>query len=126
MVSVTKTARALLVVAVVCIVVAVGLLAYAGNPAETFADNDAAGYVVYLGMACAGIAAGLAWTVLWVLMLVDAIRRSDGAYPGSGGGKTLWIVLLVLLPLSAIFYYFRVLKPSGPAVGRSPSDTRAP
>jgi Phospholipase_D-nuclease N-terminal len=44
----------------------------------------------------------LLWLVLWVVGVVDVIRRHDLGV----GGKLLWIVVLLVLPFIGLFVYF--------------------
>ncbi|MBN2073723.1 MAG: hypothetical protein JW770_07250 [Actinobacteria bacterium] len=59
---------------------------------------------------------GLLLFILWIIALVDVIKRKEDEFPGGGNSKTIWlIVLLVTLVLgfywiAAIIYYFMVMK----------------
>jgi hypothetical protein len=44
----------------------------------------------------------LAWIVIWVLVAVRVLRRTDLGV----GGKVLWIVVILVLPLLGLFAYF--------------------
>jgi hypothetical protein len=65
--------------------------------------------------------------VLWLLMLllvivsiaaiVDAVRRSDL----SAGAKTLWVVLVLILPLIGTIIYVIARPRGGVTYGRQPS-----
>lgn len=63
---------------------------------------------------------GLAITVFWVVMLIDALQRKNWR---DDNQKNLWIILLVgsffvsMTWLAAIVYYFAVRKPLGKASG---------
>jgi prolipoprotein diacylglyceryltransferase len=65
---------------------------------------------------------GLLFTLLWVavivgwiLMLVDAIQREEGKYPGAND-KVIWILVLVLAGwIGAILYYILIYKKYGKA-----------
>lgn len=60
-----------------------------------------------LGIVVAALA--LAYPVLWVWMLVDAVLRVDAEYPGYGPNrKVLWIVFMVLVHPVAIAYFIAV------------------
>ena len=44
----------------------------------------------------------IAWIAIWVLVAMRVVRRQDlGA-----GGKALWIVVILVLPLLGLFIYF--------------------
>ena len=44
----------------------------------------------------------IAWIAIWVLVAMRVLRRQDlGA-----GGKALWIVVILVLPLLGLFIYF--------------------
>ncbi len=61
---------------------------------------------------------GLAITVFWVVMLIDALQRKNWRDESQ---KNLWIILLIgsffvsMTWLAAIVYYFAVRKPLGKA-----------
>lgn len=47
--------------------------------------------------------------VIWIVMLIDAIKRTNWK---SESDKTLWIVLIIILgAIGAIIYYFAVKRP---------------
>lgn len=77
-------------------------------------DDAAGGAFGLFFLCCWGIFAlvMLGLLVLWVLMLIDCIKRPDDKFPNpSDNTKVIWIVLLVLFSyLAAIFYYFMVKK----------------
>lgn len=51
----------------------------------------------------------LAAPIAWVWMLIDAILRDDAEYPGSSANtRLIWVLLMVLLPISAVAYFFLV------------------
>jgi len=61
---------------------------------------------------------GLVLGVLWVLALVDVLRRSDAEFPGAIRGmpneneRLIWIVVVLLgSTIGAIVYYFVVMQP---------------
>jgi Phospholipase_D-nuclease N-terminal len=48
------------------------------------------------------IAAVVVWILVWFLVAIRVLRRHDiGA-----GGKTLWIVAILVLPILGLFVYF--------------------
>ena len=54
-------------------------------------------------------ALGLVYTVLWVWMLVDSIKRPDSDFPGSfESRKVLWIVAVAIVHPAALVYFFVV------------------
>lgn len=77
-----------------------------------------------LGTATAGIAgvwicfvvvawlAGLFFFVMWIIALVDCIKRENEEFPSAGDNtKVLWILIIVLAGgIGAIIYYFLVMK----------------
>jgi hypothetical protein len=44
----------------------------------------------------------VAWVVIWVLVAVRVFRRPDLGV----GGKVLWIVIILVLPLLGLLAYF--------------------
>ena len=44
----------------------------------------------------------IAWIAIWALIAIRVLRRQD---LGSGG-KVLWIVVILVLPLLGLFIYF--------------------
>ena len=44
----------------------------------------------------------LAWIVIWLLVAFRILRRQDLGV----GGKVVWIVLILVLPLLGLFAYF--------------------
>ena len=57
------------------------------------------GYTFGLGLA---IAALVMWIFVWALVAVRVLRRHDLGV----GGKILWILAILLLPLLGLFAYF--------------------
>jgi hypothetical protein len=56
-------------------------------------------YEFGLGLATAAL---VVWIVVWILVAVRVLRRTDiGA-----GGKALWLVVILLLPIVGLFVYF--------------------
>ena len=56
------------------------------------------------------VAALAAWAIAWVVGAVDIFRRRDlGA-----GGKVLWLVVLLVLPIVGllVYYLFAAARPS--------------
>ena len=48
------------------------------------------------------LAAVVLWIAVWIYGAVDAIRRRDLTL----GGKLLWLLVLLVLPLVGLFIYF--------------------
>ena len=49
-----------------------------------------------------GIAAIVAWLVCWVIGAIDIFKRRDlGA-----GGKIIWLLVLILLPIVGLLVYY--------------------
>jgi len=55
--------------------------------------------------------------VLWIITLVDCIKRKDSEFPGGGENtKTIWLVVLLVTFIvnfwwvACIVYYFMVMK----------------
>ena len=44
----------------------------------------------------------LVWIAIWILVAVRVVRRTDLGV----GGKVLWIVIILVLPLLGLFAYF--------------------
>ncbi|HSC92056.1 MAG TPA: PLDc N-terminal domain-containing protein [Gaiellaceae bacterium] len=56
------------------------------------------------------VAAVAAWAIAWVVGAIDVFRRRDlGA-----GGKALWLVVLLVLPIVGllVYYLFAAARPS--------------
>ncbi len=49
-----------------------------------------------------GIAAVAVWIVVWLLVASRIIRRNDIEV----GGKILWIVVILVIPIVGLFVYF--------------------
>jgi hypothetical protein len=49
-----------------------------------------------------GIAAVVVWIFVWLLVASRIIRRHDIG----GGGKILWIVVILVIPVLGLFVYF--------------------
>lgn len=48
------------------------------------------------------IAAVVAWICVWILVAIRVLRRPDLGV----GGKVLWIVVILVLPLVGLLVYF--------------------
>ena len=48
------------------------------------------------------IAALIAWIFVWLLVAVRVLRRPDLGV----GGKVLWLVVILVLPVVGLFVYF--------------------
>jgi hypothetical protein len=81
------------------------------------------GMIVCAALALVGAALSLKvafWVVCavvlplaWLWMLVDAIARREEDYPSrSRNEKVLWIVLILLVHVSAAVYWFLVYRPA--------------
>lgn len=68
--------------------------------------------VVFLAFAVFGLAA----TVFWIWMLVDAIKAPDAAWDAVGQSKVLWIILAVFLGVIISLVHFFWLRPKLKAV----------
>jgi len=84
----------------------------------TAEDAAVAGISIFM-ILCWGILAiiGLLLLVLWIVMLVDCIKRSNDEFPGTGEDtKTIWLIVLIVTFvvnfwwIAAIVYYFVVMK----------------
>jgi hypothetical protein len=61
--------------------------------------------VVVLGLLAA------AFPLFWIWMLVDAVLREEHEYPGSGeNDKIVWVLLIALVQVVAVFYFFMVYR----------------
>jgi hypothetical protein len=48
------------------------------------------------------IAAVVVWICVWILVAIRVVRRTDlGA-----GGKVLWLVVILVIPVVGLFVYF--------------------
>jgi hypothetical protein len=56
-------------------------------------------YVFGSGLATVAL---IAWIVVWLLVAVRVIRRRDLGV----GGKVLWLVIILVIPLLGLFAYF--------------------
>jgi len=82
--------------------------------------EDAIGASIGIFMVmCWGVLAiiGLLLLVLWIVTLVDCIKRSNDEFPGTGENtKTTWLIVLIVTFvvnfwwIAAIVYYFVVMK----------------
>jgi hypothetical protein len=55
----------------------------------------------------------VALPLFWLWMLIDAIARRDETYPSaSPNEKILWIVVMIVIPISVIAYWFVVYVPA--------------
>jgi len=56
--------------------------------------------------------AGIFLFVVWIMMLVDCVKRDNSEFPNAGEStKTMWILIIVLTSgVGAIIYYFLVRK----------------
>jgi hypothetical protein len=60
-----------------------------------------------------------AFPLFWIWMLVDAVLRDDSEYPGGGeNDKLVWVLLIALVQVVAVFYFFMVYR----KVKRSPAS----
>lgn len=51
----------------------------------------------------------LALPIMWVWMLIDAVLREDRDYPGgTPNSRLLWVLLILLVNVSALAYFFMV------------------
>lgn len=56
-------------------------------------------YTFGIGLAAAAL---VLWVVVWFMVAIRVLRRRDlGA-----GGKVLWILVILLIPLLGLFVYF--------------------
>ena len=56
--------------------------------------------------------AGIFLFVVWIMMLVDCVKRDNSEFPNAGEStKTMWILILILASgVGSIIYYFVVRK----------------
>jgi len=73
-----------------------------GTSTSTSADDAAAflGSGVGLLISCCCGIIGLIIFVLWVMSFIDCLQNA------SPDKKTLWIILLLLLPITSLYYFF--------------------
>jgi len=57
-------------------------------------------------------AAGIFLFVVWIIMLVDCVKRDNSEFPNAGEStKTMWLLIIILTGgVGAIIYYFVVRK----------------
>ena len=79
----------------------------------------AAGGTTFLGLVgiviCFWVVFGLAGIflfVVWIMMLVDCVKRGNSEFPNAGEStKTMWLLIVILASgVGAIIYYFVVRK----------------
>lgn len=77
------------------------------------------GAIVGLSMATWGlvaVAAGVAFPLFWLWMVVDALGRAPATYPGQDiAEKVLWVVHMLVTQPAAVLYFFIVWRRSGSA-----------
>lgn len=56
-------------------------------------------YTFGTGLAAAAL---VLWIVVWLLVAVRVVRRRDLGV----GGKALWLVVILVVPLAGLFVYF--------------------
>ena len=56
--------------------------------------------------------AGIFLFVVWIMMLVDCVKRDNSEFPNAGEStKTMWLLIVILTSgVGAIIYYFMVRK----------------
>ncbi|MDD5627143.1 MAG: PLD nuclease N-terminal domain-containing protein [Patescibacteria group bacterium] len=90
---------------------------YENTVGNTVATGMGVGLIIFW---IVGMIIGLLLFILWILMLIDCIKRDFSQ-------KTLWIILLIVLGwIGAVAYYFAVKRKNitgGPA---TPSQTTPP
>lgn len=97
------------------------LLALQEYGTETTGDLGPLGWVVLALVWLVFLAA----MVVWVWMLVDAIRRDEGEY--RTGTKTIWVLVIALTGIiGALIYYFMARPKRGPRARRHRPDTGYP
>lgn len=84
----------------------------------TTEDAIGAGVSIFM-ILCWGILAiiGILLLVLWIVTLVDCIKRSNDEFPGTGENtRTIWLIVLIVTFVvnfwwvASIVYYFVVMK----------------
>jgi hypothetical protein len=72
------------------------------------------GALAILGFVVQVVVIGLlaaAFPLFWIWMLVDAVLREEREYPGSGeNDKIVWVLLIALVQVVAVFYFFMVYR----------------
>jgi len=82
-------------------------------------DEIAAATISIFVILCWGIVAiiGILIFVLWIVMLIDCIKRDNDEFPGTGDNtKNIWLIVLIVTFIfsywwiAAIVYYFTVMR----------------
>jgi hypothetical protein len=58
-----------------------------------------------------GIAAIVAWAVCWIIGAIDIFKRRDLGV----GGKTIWLLVLIFLPIVGLLVYYLASAFSAPS-----------
>jgi hypothetical protein len=57
------------------------------------------------------VALVLAYPVLWVWMVIDALLREQWEFPGAGANdKLLWVLIMVFAHVTCLVYFFVVFR----------------
>ena len=96
-----------------------GAIMLADAAEEAIAAGAVAGLAgIWICMIVVGSLIGIFLFVVWILMLIDCIKRSPDRFPDGGENtKTVWIIILTvswvvfqLWWVAAIVYYFMVKR----------------
>lgn len=70
------------------------------------------------------VVVGVLFPAFWLWMLIDAIVREPGGYPGRDNTeKVMWVVLMIVFQPVAALYFFLVWRPGR---GVAPAAPPAP
>ena len=87
-------------------------------------SGDAFGVAVVLGGVLAGLVI-VALFVLWLAVLVQALRIPDSTWEAADQSKLVYVLLMVLLGLLGTVLYALVARPALRRAGASPAGAQA-
>ena len=77
-------------------------------------SEDAAGAGIFGATMCIIVVSwlvGIFFFVIWIIMLIDLVKREDSEFPSGENEKIKWLLIVILLGgIGAIIYYFMIKK----------------